>query len=41
MPAGDLGYVTVGDLPPGRYAWITERAIDTTGMVKTFTVEDR
>ncbi len=41
MPAGDVGYVTVGDLPPGRYAWITERAPDTTGMVKTFTVGAR
>lgn len=41
MPAGDVGYVTVGDLPPGRYAWITEQATSTTGMTKTFTVEEQ
>ncbi len=41
MPVGNVGYVTVGDLPPGRYAWITQRAPDTTGMVKTFAVEDQ
>ena len=41
MPAGDVAYVRVGDLPPGRYAWITEKAPTTDGMVKTFTVEGR
>ena len=41
MPAGDVAYVRVGDLPPGRYAWITEKASTTDGMVKTFVVEDR
>jgi hypothetical protein len=39
MPEGDTAYVRVGDLPPGRYAWITEKAPQTDGMVKTFTVE--
>ena len=39
MPEGDTAYVRVGDLPPGRYAWITEKAPETSGMVKTFTVE--
>jgi hypothetical protein len=40
MPAGDVAHVRVGDLPPGRYAWITEEAPDTTGVAKTFAVED-
>ncbi len=40
MPPGDVAYVRVGDLPPGRYAWITEEAPDTSGMVKTFSVAD-
>jgi hypothetical protein len=39
MPAGDVAYVRVGDLPPGRYAWMTSAAPDTTGMVKTFEAE--
>ncbi len=38
MPAGDRAYVRVGDLPPGRYAWITEAAPDTSGMAEVFTV---
>lgn len=38
MPAGDVAYVRVGDLPPGRYGWITVAAPDTAGMLKTFTV---
>ena len=40
MPPGDVAYVRVGDLPPGRYAWITEKAPTTDGMMKTFVVED-
>lgn len=39
MPAGDVACVPVVDLSPGRYAWITVAALDTSGMVKTFTVE--
>ena len=39
MPAGDVAYVRVGDLQPGRYAWITQVATDTSGMVKTFSVK--
>jgi len=41
MPAGDVAYVPVGDLAPGRYAWVTLRARDTTGMTHTFTVTSR
>lgn len=32
MPAGNRAYVYVGDFPPGRYAWITEAAPNTSGM---------
>lgn len=39
MPAGDVAYVKIGDLRPGRYAWITEAATDISGMAKTFSVE--
>ncbi len=32
MPAEDAVYVPVGDLSPGRYAWFTVAAPDTSGL---------
>ncbi|MFB6098191.1 MAG: hypothetical protein ABEK84_03610, partial [Salinibacter sp.] len=40
MMAGNRAFVRVGDLSPGRYAWISIRAPKTSGMVKRFTVEN-
>ena len=41
LPVGDVAYVHVGDLSPGRYAWVTEAARDTSGMIRTFAVESQ